>query len=838
MKGQQSIRNLIALLALALSLAGCGPYLQAVQSEATQMIRISEGDRFGQTFVPVFNGLDGVQLFLEPGSTGQGELVFSLRTSPGAMENLASARMPVRGVDKPGFYNFNFPYINQSQNQYFYAILEIQGEGELGVQVGPAESYINGAAYKNHLPEEAQSKFRLSYQLLPLIAGLLSNILRWSWLAFSGSLVFVLPGWVIISLVAPMQGRLSWPEKFSLGAGVSLATFPLLMLWMDSIGVRLGVGYAWLAAGSGLVWMAMRGYRRLKNRGKEKSAPTGTVSDKQNGSLPWPTIAFVIVLAALLFSRFWVIRTLEAPMWGDSVQHTVMTQLLMDNGGLFNSWEPYTPYKSLTVQYGFPAAAAVFAWLNGMSSWNSALYTGQLINLLAVAALYPLAVRMSGNHWSGVAAVIIAGLFSPIPAIYVNWGRYAQLTGLAILPAALWLLWVSIDTPVGEKQSGHKKINFPVLILAGFVLAGMCLAYYRMAFFYVAFIPALLIGWGLPNWRLELRKWGEGFLKIALIGGAAGALSLPWLLRVMQGSVLAGLVESGVSNSTPLQNVIADYQVWRQISEFVPMGILVIAITGWVWSLVRRNWIVAGIGLWTLSLASLVALSLLRIPGANLMQNFAVVISLYVPVAVVSGWLIGEIARSRLLRSPVSQTSIVVLVACVAAWGVLSQRNLAQPEIFAMVTRPDMRAMEWIRENTPPDSVFLVEGFRVYSYSAVGSDAGWWLPLLAGRKNTIPPQYALMNEAPENQGYSQNVTLLIKQLEEDKPASDASLALLCQWEITHIYIGQGQGKVSIDNPQLFSPADFANNPYFNPVYRNDRVHIYALDQGACEGRAH
>ena len=66
-----------------------------------------------------------------------------------------------------------------------------------------------------------------------------------------------------------------------------------------------------------------------------------------------------------------------------------------------------------------------------------------------------------------------------------------------------------------------------------------------------------------------------------------------------------------------------------------------------------------------------------------------------------------------------------------------------------MVTKPDRQAMTWIREHTPAQAKFLVEGFRIYGgRSVVGSDAGWWIPLLADRANTMPPQYALLNETP------------------------------------------------------------------------------------------
>ena len=43
---------------------------------------------------------------------------------------------------------------------------------------------------------------------------------------------------------------------------------------------------------------------------------------------------------------------------------------------------------------------------------------------------------------------------------------------------------------------------------------------------------------------------------------------------------------------------------------------------------------------------------------------------------------------------------------------------------------------------------------------SVGVDAGWWIPLLARRENTLPPQYALLAEKPISLDYSQRVVAL------------------------------------------------------------------------------
>ena len=176
-------------------------------------------------------------------------------------------------------------------------------------------------------------------------------------------------------------------------------------------------------------------------------------------------------------------------------------------------------------------------------------------------------------------------------------------------------------------------------------------------------------------------------------------------------------------------------------------------------------------------------------------------------------------------------------VALLGSWGAAMQASIVQPG-FIMVTRPDTRAMDWIRSNTLPEARFLVEGFRVYKgATAVGSDAGWWIPLLAGRANTMPPQYALADEVPIQQGYTAQVVNTVAKLENVSPASPEGFRLLCDWPVAYVYVGQGQGAVGAGARVLYTPEQLAGSPLFKQVYHQDRVYIFALNRSFCEASA-
>lgn len=811
-----------AILFLALTailLSGCSDFVDAGQLRTLPEagVILEAEHPVGQTFVAYHGGLDGVEVWLEPGESSWGEIQLHLRAEPQAQDDLVTATLPLAQVAAPGFYRFSFPPLRDSHGEYFYAFLEIHDEGQVRVGAGPGDAYLDGALYRDHEPLDAQAAFRLIYDPWWILVDLGWAAVKGLGLLAVAGLLYVVPGWALLAWLWPQ--RLSWAEKLGIAVGLSLAVYPLLLLWTDLVGLHLGPLYAWLPVLGGLAALIWR-YRDWRPRAGRKSLRQWARSDAL-----WPDLALVMVLALVFGVRLLVVRTLDAPMWGDSYQHTMIAQLLVDNGGLFDSWEPYAPYRSLTVHFGFPVAAALLSWVTGVEIPQATLLVGQLINGLAILTIYPLALRIAdGNRWAGVGALLTAGLFSPMPAEYVNWGRYAQLVGQAVLPTAIWLLWEAVQ---------QKEVYWKKTLLAGATLAGMALGYYRMPFYYATFVVAWLIGWGLPHWGTNVRSWRGGFVRLALIGGVALLLFLPWGWHIVGGN-LATSLSKGITRNSPLKQVLASYRVWGDIASYVPLSLLIASLIALTWSLMRRHWTVTSVGLWVLGLASLVVARLIHLPGANLMQNFAILIALYIPVSLFVGWLVGQVALlAKQWMGKVGQWLVGVTIAASTVWAGVGQIGIVQPS-YVMVTRPDTQAMTWIRDNTSPDAYFLVEGFRIYDgWTAVGADGGWWIPLLAGRRNSMPSQYALLNEASAEPEYSQRIVDLVTHLETNSPASPAGIQLLCDRGITHVYVGQGQGKTGADAVQLFSPKVLAASPVFTTVYQQDRVYIFALAPQAC-----
>jgi hypothetical protein len=850
-------RIILFLIGLLL-LSGCSPVLTTEQPAHLDWIVLSEDRSIGQTLVARFDGLDGIAFHLRPEEDGQGVIRFYLRRSPESQENLIEASLPLNKVGQSSFYRFSFPPISGSTNQTYYAFLELEGSGAAAVATGPASAYINGALYQDHQPVDAQAAFRLSYNPSRLAAGMARMGLLW--IGELGLLLFMfaVPGWAVFSFFDINWDQRGWIEKLALSCGLGLAVYPLLVLWADVAGLRMGPLFAWAPPLLGLAVLGIRYFPKLsllspaqlkKNtRDSLKRARSQARNPNIFRDHPHllPDLALLCVLGLVVITRFWSIRNLAGPMWGDSVQHVVMAQLFIDHGGLYESWQPYAPYSSLTVQYGFALYSALFSWITGQPSLQATLVMGQLINILAISGLVPLAMYLSGGRrWAAVGAALAAGLLSPTPAVYVNWGRYPQLAGLAILPVALWAFLQVGEGINSEEQKFKWSIQGGRILTAGILLSGAILSYYRMAIFYAAFGLVWLFVWAIPRWKKNKRKWLTGILHLAWTAGIAALSLLPWAGRLL-GSKLAGFVETGVSSGSQIEAILSDYQVWQQIKEYLPLSLLVFAGIAFLWSLARREWMIIAIPVWFALIIAYPSGQLIGLPAANMIQSFAVMISAYLPAALLAGWLTAEVVSLISLADHHSVTKKFALnygfsIAPVAALGLLAVgiygakelRSIAHPDLYAMLTFPDLRAMEWIRDNTPEDAIFLVEGFRDRPYAAVGSDAGWYIPVLAGRKNSMPPQYAILSEQPETPGYSQAVVSLISTLEAHPIPSNEAREALCTFGITHAFVGQGQGQVGIGATPLFTYADLEASGWFHLLNRQDRTAVFAMNPTVC-----
>lgn len=788
---------------------------QAVSPAAQTPMSLSAGETIGQTFVARRMGLNGIEIFLQPETENAGEIYLRLRAHPQSTEDLAVASRPLSTVTQPDRYLFSFDPQSDSWQRDYYVLLEISGTGSVSIGTAPGDTYLDGALYHNGTPIDAQMIFRTGFSFPFLIVGFARQVLVWFYVLLVGGLLYILPGWALLILLWPGARMLSWAEMLGLSGGLSLALYPLLLLWTDLVGLHLGALYAWIPSLAALLALAWY-YRAWR---PSQLAPTWR-RWTQSAHF-WPDLALIVVIGLVVSVRLLVIDSLEAPMWGDSYQHTMMAQLIVDNGGLFDSWEPYAELQTFTYHFGFHAAVAAFHWITGLALPQATLWTGQILNSLAVIALYPLAVRVGGNRWAGVGAVLIAGLLMPMPMYYVNWGRYTQLAGQIILPVVVYLIWASFTPKPDDRR---------VLFLAALALSGLALTHYRVLIIALVFIPAVLL---VACTKDHARLW---LLQLLLLGVVAGLLCLPWFINTVAGKVLLTLTHRlatpahAVASGTQQYNAIGDLSLYMPVLYwlFLPLGI--------AWGFWRRERGVVLICLWWFLLFLATNPRWLNLPGDGVITNFAIFIAMYIPAGLLLGsalsWLLEVIPGNSASwwRPPgyAAMMGVLLVLSVSGLWGTSWRIADVQVMQHALVTRADVRAAQWIQHHTLPDARFLVNSFFAYNNtSIVGSDGGWWLPVLAHRQTTLPPltYSAERGPRPDYQQWINGLSTEVLDKGLDHPDVQA---MLQERGVTYAYIGQRQGQVNYSGPLLLQPDQLRASPYFRLLYHQDRVWLFQV----------
>jgi len=799
------IRWVLLAAVAVLALAGCSLSEKGLVDadqlswDGQSTLALESEQPVGQTFVARHSGLSGVDFLLLPEGGAPQTLTLHLRTDPQATTDLVTASLLLPADATTGFFHFAFPPLADSHGQYYYAFLSSETPGVTVAQAA-GEAYLDGAAYQDHEPLDAQTGFRLTYAPRHIALDLARAILGWMGLLAVAGFLFVVPGWALLAWLLPGR-RLNWAERLGLAAGVGLALYPLLLLWTDVVGLHLGALYAWLPPllGSAALiwryrtWRPAQGWEALRRWARSEAR--------------WPDLTLLVLLGLVFGVRLLVVRGLEAPMWGDSYQHTMIAQLLVDNGGLFDSWQPYTEIDRFTYHFGFHSIAATLHWLTGMPVLDAVLWIGQVLNGLAVLALYPLALRVTGSRWGGVWAVLLAGLLSPMPMFYVNWGRYTQLAGLVILPAAVWLTWEAVDRPERSKR---------LLALAAVAAGGLALTHYRVLIFYAVFVIALaLVAW----------KW-ESLLRLLIIGAGAGLLFLPWLVHAVGASLVRIFVTQATTAPAQASSFTWEYNAIGRLDTYLGPLWWLMMLLGLGMGLWARWRGVLLTGLWWFLLLLVTNPAWLSLPGTGIISNFALFISVYIPAGLLSGVVVARLTHSKRGRKIVPALLGLLMVG-LGLWGARGQMSIPDPQRHALVTRPDVRAASWLRENTPLDAKFLVPFFFAYGGTAVvGSDGGWWLPLLAGRATTVPPlSYGL--ELRPDDAYHQEITELAHQVQQHGLDDPATLELLHQRGVTHVYVGQRQGRVNYDGAVL-AAAQLEQSASYRSVYHQDRVWVFVI----------
>ena len=643
----------------------------------------------------------------------------------------------------------------------------------------------------------------------------------------SAFMLLWLPG-VALQRLLRVPAHTDWLVALALQIGLGMAWWPLLLLWSSTLGLvwsqpvaRVAILALLLGGAVALLWVSRQAWqRRLHSLAHQAIYLT-----------VWSCVAVLAIATRLL-----QIRSLALPAWVDSVHHVALVRLIVAQGRLPATLDPFVPGGALTYHWGFHAAAAWLAWLLGTTDAfaiaDLVLQVGQVVNVLAVLMLYAAARVLFASRRAGLLAAVSAACITWFPAYFVTWGRYTHLAGVLLLLAALIGLW----------QLRH-HLRWGHGTQAAILIAGLALVHVRLAFFGgVAVAILVLLLAAQRAWRV-LAAW-------AASAAAALLLTLPWWLQLLQSPAARGLAGAAPADAGWSAVSTLDWNlIWAPrgalslaaatagLSSLLPapsgaqgpplLGLFLLAGAGgliaWSWPRPRLRrltqdtwlrWLLVLV--WAAALAVLLQLDRLGLPPLRISHVNAGAMTLFVPIALAGGgllaWALGLLAPPRL--APYLAGTVVLVL---GIWGARGMTNIVNPATI-LATGADRAALAWIRAETPASARFAVNAWAWTPGTYAGSDGGYWIPVLADRASILPPLIYSTTLPPAAVDAANDVLAgLDGATNLDDPALQAQLRAA---GVTHLYLGARGGSLRAD--------ELDTRAYARLLYREDGVSIYAL----------
>ena len=637
-----------------------------------------------------------------------------------------------------------------------------------------------------------------------------SDLLRFLLFSATFLLTLFLSGNAVLILTTPRRELLPVDLRIPLAMASGLSLIPICLLWTSTLGVRLSATFAYLYVGAAiLVNVLSVALRRTQIPGRSLSL---------KGLWEYPHVQALACLAGVFFltwiTRFITVRGFLVAPGSDSYHHTLISTLIAEQGRIPTSYEPYAPPSSFTYHFGFHALTAFMYWLTHIPLTKLVLWTGQAINSLVVLSMYFLAKRLTGHVVTAVIASFLVGLVSVFPAYMVNWSRFTQLSGLVLLTLVIGLFLVG--------QRAYYR-HIPLLVGA------MFLYHYRVFAMFGLLLAVTLIISVAARILSKREIWKSRQVLGLTLAVVVGLLIVaPWLIRILWLSPLSEFANSIYSTASQSDALRSYYDLSRleDAPAFYSIyWMLLLSVIGLVSGILKHGKVTLVWVMWAGLLLLLSNPYWLPVPGAGLIDLNTVIMSSFVFVCFFAALGVVQL---------VSEGAKVPAIAKGGAWGgkmavagiivfaVIKMVTIADPD-SVYVRANDLRAMEWIRTHTDTSAKFLINP-AIFGWSptaVTGNDAGYWLPLLAGRQTTILPMVVTTERV------NASTLAVMSELSQMATSPNSStLSTLKREEVSHVFIGERGGPIPV--------SLLENTDCVAEVWRRGRTRVFQLDYGCIE----
>lgn len=581
------------------------------------------------------------------------------------------------------------------------------------------------------------------------------------------AVMFFLPGSALLVL---SRSWARWPglQRYMLAVGVSVAFYPVLFYATRFLlphgritAVTLSIILLLASLVTAWGWWRSRVFSLKFDR------------------LEWVAI---FILGLTFISRFWIAITHPYPAWSDSLHHTLLTELTAVNGRLPYTLALYFPNKLDMYHLGLYALTGSVQMFARVPAHTALVWTAQFLNSLCGIGIYLALDRYSGRLGAVVGTAVV-GLFSVHPALWVNWGRFTQLSSLTILLIA-WVLTMEIMRSAVSNQAQSALGRKWLIFFGALCTAALFLFHFRVAIFYLP-----LVGISFLHTIIKTRSNQQRLILLKhflVLGFVALLLVLPALWPAANHYITSRQAAVPISDgqAQQLRQNLYTFPLSTIPYLVAPIWLLIITGLSVLIGLVRRNHIVLTALGWTIVLIMMGNLYLLNIPMLNFTNLGAILIMLYLPIGLVIGTAVTEIHNLIPPHQKIKTELAVLTLILIAALPAAYRRATTLEPYRYFITDTDIDAMTWINENLPEDVTFAINTYMWLPKFAHGTDAGYWIPYFTNRHIIVSSMISA--EAPN--AYKEQVLALSQASESLETGLDA-LETLYNSGVEYIYIG-------------------------------------------------
>lgn len=438
-------------------------------------------------------------------------------------------------------------------------------------------------------------------------------------------------------------------------------------------------------------------------------------------------IAGLVLLVAI--SRIWIVWDRSYPAWTDSLHHTLLTKLTAEQGQLPASLEPYLPVPLQMYHLGLYSVSGLVTQMLNLPAHTGLLWTAQTLNILSIVGVFLVLDRFSGRI-AAIIGILVVGLLSHQPAFYANWGRYTQLSSQALMLLA-WVMVIDVvDTSLVPNATPRKQVAMKIIV-AGAATAAVLLYHFRGAIFYLLLlVPSLLFVW----WRAKRAHClRNAILRSVFVATVALVTVMPAVWPAMQ--TWLDLNHAAVATPVATPEAIRENEIGFfafNLSSFSTLSahtwLLLLAALSAAYGAWRRNSIVWLSIAWFGLLMLAGNIYLLGVPQLNVTNLGAILIMLYMPIALVIGAAFQELcAVFPPRRVQVMQRYGALLLLVIAIPFVWLRSHDVEPLRF-FVTPADEEALTWLADYTDHSGEVAINTTFWLPTSPHGIDAGYWIP--------------------------------------------------------------------------------------------------------------